>query len=223
MMVASAVVGAVGLAGVSVAGRNPGGVVESVALFAILLGVAVAVVAVLSAYRDFAAAAVARVTAAAHPVLARFAPNYDGPLSAADARAAIDEFFAALGDLAADRTRFVSVLLTAHATWVCWVLPLYASLLAVDVVVSPAVAMVAVTVSGFARAVPLPAGIGPVDAALGGLLVALTPHSLTELGSALVLNRGGLLLVQASVGGLALWSLDRRVVASTAGVADSED
>ncbi|WP_336034575.1 lysylphosphatidylglycerol synthase domain-containing protein [Halobacterium yunchengense] len=223
VMAASAVVGALGLAGVSVAGRDPAGVVESVALFVVALGAAVAAVAALSAYRGPVAAAVSRVTEAAHPVLARVAPNYDGPVSAADARDGIDEFFAALGALAADRGRFASVLLAAHATWACWVVALYASLLAVGVVVSPAVAMVAVTVSGFARAVPVPAGLGPVDAALGGLLVALTPHPLVGLGSALVLNRGGMLLVQASVGGLALWTLDRRVVASTAGAPDAEN
>jgi len=65
-----------------------------------------------------------------------------------------------------------------------------------------------VTVSGFARALPLPAGIGPVDAAMGGLLVALTPHSVGQLASAIVLNRAGTLLVQVTIGGAALWTLD---------------
>ncbi|MFB6270486.1 MAG: lysylphosphatidylglycerol synthase domain-containing protein [Halobacterium sp.] len=208
MMVASAVVGGLGLVGVSVAGHNPAGVVDAVAAFAVLLGAAVAVVAALSAYRDWVARAVARVTTLAHPVLARTVPNYEGPVEFGDARTGLDEFFGALGALAEDRTRFAGVVLAAHATWVCWTVPLFASLLAVGVVVSPAVAMVAVTVSGFARAVPLPAGIGPVDAALGGLLVALTPHSIGELASALVLNRASMLSVQATVGGSALWTLD---------------
>lgn len=212
MMVASAVVGGLGLVGVTVAGRNPGSVVDAVAAFGVLLGVAVAVVAVLSAYRDWVARSVARVTTFAHPVLARVVPNYGGPVEAADARRGLDEFFATLGALADDPARFGAIVLAAHATWVCWIVPLYASLLAVDVVVSPAVAMVAITVSGFARAVPLPAGIGPVDAALGGLLVALTPYSIGALASALVLNRAGTLLVQVTFGGTALWTLDAAAV-----------
>jgi uncharacterized membrane protein YbhN (UPF0104 family) len=212
MMAASAVVGGLGLVGVTAAGRSPGGVADAVAAFAVLLGVATAAVAVLSAYRDWVARSVARVTALAHPLLARVVPNYDGPVDAAGARRGLDEFFGALRALADDPGRFAAVAVAAHATWVCWVVPLYASLLAVDVAVSPAVAMVAITVSGFARAVPLPAGIGPVDAALGGLLVALTPYSLGALASALVLNRAGTLLVQVTAGGVALWTLDAAAV-----------
>lgn len=217
MMLASAVVGGLGLAGIAVAGQRPGGAVEAVAAFSVLLGAAVAVMTVLSAYRDWVAGAVVSVAAAVNPIAARIVPNYEGPVDAADARSGLDEFFAALGALAEDLPRFAGVLLAAHATWVCWIIPLYASLLAVGVVVSPAVAMVAVTVSGFARAVPLPASIGPVDAAIGGLLVALTPHSLGELASAIVLNRAGTLLVQVAVGGGALWTLD---AAATGRVSD---
>lgn len=208
MMVASAVVGGLGLAAIAVAGQNPAGVVEVIAGFSVLLGAAVAVMTVLSAYRDWVAGAVASISTATHPVVVRIVPNYGGPVDVASARSGLDEFFSTLGALAEDLPRFAGVLLAAHATWVCWIIPLYASLLAVGIVVSPAIAMVAVTVSGFARAVPLPAGIGPVDAALGGLLVALTPHSLGELASAIVLNRAGTLLVQVTVGGGALWTLD---------------
>lgn len=217
MMVASAVVGGLGIAGVAAAGQDPSGIVQTVGAFAVLLALAAAAVAVLGAFRGRVAVAIANVTAVTHPVLVRVVPGYDTPVTAASVRRGLDEFFATLGALAADRRRFAAVLAAALGTWVCWLIPLYASLLAVGLVVSPAVVMVSVTVSGFARAVPLPAGIGPVDAALGGLLVALTPHSVGELASALVLNRAGTLLVQVTVGGVSLWTLDAAAAGDVTG------
>ncbi len=218
MMVASAVVGGVGVLGVVVvADQDPAGTVELFAAFAVLLAVVAAAGVALVAYREAVAAAVTRLALAFEPVLARVVPRHDARLDAERVRRGLDAFFATLSRLAADRSRFVTVVAAAHAAWLCWMIPLFVSLLAVDVVVSPAVVMVAVTVSGFARAVPLPAGIGPVDVALGGVLVTLTPHSLGELASALVLYRSGMLLVQVMAGGLSLWTLD---VAATGELAD---
>ncbi|GAA0270351.1 lysylphosphatidylglycerol synthase domain-containing protein [Halobacterium noricense] len=217
MMVASAVVGGVGVLGVVAAGQDPAGTVGLfVAFGAVLAAIATAGV-VLEAYREAVAAVVTRLALAFEPVLARVVPGHDVRLDAGRVRRGLDEFFATLSRLAADRSRFVTVLAAAHAAWLCWMIPLFVSLLAVGVVVSPAVVMVAVTVSGFARAVPLPAGIGPVDVALGGVLVALTPHSLGELASALVLYRSSMVLVQVMAGGLSLWTLD---VAATGKLAD---
>lgn len=217
MMVASAVVGGVGVLGVVAAGQDPAGTVELFAAFASLLAVVAAAGVVLEAYREAVAAVVTRLALAVEPVLARVLPDHDAGVDAERVRGGLDEFFATLSRLAADRSRFVTVVAAAHAAWLCWMIPLFVSLLAVGVVVSPAVVMVAVTVSGFARAVPLPAGIGPVDLALGGVLVALTPHPLGELASALVLYRSGMLLVQVMAGGLSLWTLD---VAATGELAD---
>ncbi|MCG1002339.1 MULTISPECIES: lysylphosphatidylglycerol synthase domain-containing protein [Halobacterium] len=217
MMVASAVVGGVGVLAVAASGRDPSGTVGLFAGFAGLLGVVVVAGVVLDASRARVAAGISRISVTLEPVLVRVLPGDDGRLDAERVHRGLDEFFATLRRLAADRRRFVTVVAAAHAAWLGWMLPLFVSLLAVGVVVSPAVVMVAVTVSGFARAVPLPAGIGPVDVALGGVLVALTPHSLGELASALVLYRSSMLLVQAMAGGLALWTLD---VAATGGFAD---
>lgn len=212
MMLTSTAVCILGVAGITVAGRNPFTVVPTAAGFVVLLGGAVFVAAGLSRSRDRVAGGLVRVLVFTHPVLVRIVPAYSRPISAADVRRSLDEFFAALRAVADDRSRSVTVALAAVVTRLCWVVPVYASLLAVGVVVSPAVAVVAVIVAGFARAIPLPAGTGPVDAALGGLLVALTPHSLGELTSALVLNRGGTLFVQVAVGGSALWTLDSSMV-----------
>jgi uncharacterized protein (TIRG00374 family) len=215
MMVASAVIGGLGIAGLVAAGGDPTGIVRTLSAFAVLLAFAVVVIGLVSSFRDRVARIVAGFAVVAHPALTRVSPSYDEPVTTPVVRRGLDEFFGAIGALADDRSRFAAVVLAAHATWVGWLLPLYASLLAVGLVVSPAVVMVAVTVSGFARALPLPAGIGPVDAAMGGLLVALTPHSVGQLASALVLNRAGTLLVQVTIGGAALWTLD---VAATGGV-----
>ncbi|MGB9963766.1 lysylphosphatidylglycerol synthase domain-containing protein [Halobacterium hubeiense] len=217
MMVASAVVGGVGVLGVAAAGRDPGGLFELFAAFAVLLGAVAAVGVVVEAYRTPVAVLVARVASAVDPALSRVAPGYDAPFDPERVREGLDEFFAALRRLAADRRRFAVVLAAAHAAWLCWTVPLVVSFLALDVAVSAPAVLVAVTVSGFARAVPLPAGVGPVDVALGGVLAALTPHSLGELASALVLYRSSMVLVQVMAGGLSLWTLD---VAATDGFAD---
>lgn len=217
MMLASAVVGLFGVLGVLAQGRATAGLVELFAGFCVALALVAAVGVVLARSRDRVAVALARVGRALDPLLTRVVPGYDDPIEAEDIRSGLDEFFGALGDLAADRARFVSVLAAAHLAWVGWMVPLYVSLRAVEIGVSPAVVAVAVTVSGFARAVPLPAGVGPVDAALGGVLVALTPHSLGELTSALLLYRSGMLLVQVMAGGLSLWTLD---VAATGSITD---
>lgn len=217
MMVASAVVGGIGIAGVVAAGRDSTGIVRTLSVFAALLALTVLVFALVSSFRDDVAGLVAGFASVTEPVLSRVVPGHDEPVTAAEVRSGLDEFFGSIGALADDRSRFWAVVLAAHATSVGWLLPLYASLLAVGLVVSPAVVMVAVTISGFARALPVPAGMGPVDAALGGLLVALTPHSVGQLASALVLNRASRLLVQVIIGGTALWTLD---IAATGDVPD---
>lgn len=217
MMVASAVVGGVGVLAVAAVGQDPSGTVGLFVAFGAVLAAIAAAGVLLDAYRAGVAAAVTRIADALEPVLTRVVPGYDARLDAERVRRGLDEFFATLRRLAADRSRFATMVAAAHAAWLCWMIPLFVSLLAVGVVVSPAVVMVAVTVSGFARAVPLPAGVGPVDVALGGVLVAFTPHSLGELASALVLYRSSMLLVQVMAGGLSLWTLD---VAATGGFAD---
>jgi len=217
MMAASAVVGGVGALAVAAAGGDPSETVGLFVAFGAVLAVIAAAGVLLDAYRGSVAAAITRIAGALEPVLTRVATGYDGDIGEARVRRGLDEFFETLRRLAADRRRFEVMVAAAHVAWLCWMVPLFVSLLAVGVAVSPAVVMVAVTVSGFARAVPLPAGIGPVDVALGGVLVALTPHSVGELASALVLYRSSMLLVQVMAGGLALWTLD---VAATGALAD---
>ncbi len=217
MMLASAVVGIFGVLGVLAQGRGTAGLIELFAGFCVVLALVAVFGVVVERSRDHVAVVLARLGRTLDPLLVRVVPGYDEPIETADIRAGLDEFFGALAALAADRSRFVSVLAAAHLAWIGWMIPLYVSLRAVGVAVSPAVVAVAVTVSGFARAIPLPAGIGPVDAALGGVLVALTPHSLGELASALVLYRSGMLLVQVMAGGLSLWTLD---VAATGRLTD---
>jgi uncharacterized protein (TIRG00374 family) len=208
LMVASAVVGSVGLAGVVAAGGSATRGAELLAGVAALLA-AVAVIGVaLSRFRGRVARGVAR---AATLVRSHLPTGTDGaapPVRAEAVRRGLDRFFATLRTLATERERATVVFVAALSVWLGWALPLYVSLLAVGVSVSPAVVLVALPVSGFARAVPLPAGVGPVDAAIGGVLAAFTPYGVGALASALVLYRASMLLVQVSVGAVALWTLD---------------
>lgn len=208
LMAASAAVGGTGFVGIAVAGRGTADAAELVAGFAVFLAAAAVSIAALSRFRGHAAVVAARASVAIDPLLSRVAPGYDGPVDSVDIRRGLDGFFGALGGLAADRPRFGAVVVAACAAWLCWTFALYVSLLAVGVAVSPAVVLIAVPVSGFARAVPVPAGIGPVDAALGGVIAAFTGYGVGVLASAIVLYRAGMLSVQATISGVALWSLD---------------
>jgi len=209
VMVASAVVGGAGVAGLAAAhGSTTAVAVDLVIGFTTLLAASVVLVAALSRFRDRIAAGVARLSSALDPHLSGTVPGYDGPVASGDARRGIDDFFGALRSLASDRARFGLVLLVACGVWLCWALPLYVSLYAVGAAVSPLAVLVAVPVSGFGRAVPIPAGIGPVDAVLGSVLLSVTAQGVGDVASALVLYRAAMLLAQATVGGGALWSLE---------------
>lgn len=206
MALASAIVGGAGLLVIASDGSASRLAVDALAL--LFLGICVLLLAGLGIhrYRGRVTARIVRIARTGEPILDRL--GVEAPkLDRSTIRAGIDGFFEVIQDLLATPARTVTVLLTAHLVWLSFILPIFASLQAIGTPVRPAVAMVAVTGSGLARAIPVPTGVGPVDAALGGLIVVLTGYSLGDIAPALVLNRAGILLTQVSVGSLALWSL----------------
>jgi uncharacterized protein (TIRG00374 family) len=86
----------------------------------------------------------------------------------------IDRFTEALHAIAADRRSLAIAGAAGCAGWILSVFPLYFSLWAVGEPVAFPVVMVVVPMSAVAGAVPLPAGIGSTEAALSGLLVAVS-------------------------------------------------
>jgi len=207
-MVASAVVASVGLLGVVAAGRNAGSAPLVLAAFGGLLVLAVGLGSLAVQRRDLVVDVVLWAASIGRRTLGRFAPRLDTSLTRERVRATLDVFVGNVGGLLEDRRRFALALLAAHATWLLGVIPLYLCLQAVGLSVVPSVVLVAIPLAGFALAVPVPGGIGPMDAALGGIVAVLTGHSLGALASALVLFRVATYGTQILVGGLALWRLD---------------
>jgi uncharacterized membrane protein YbhN (UPF0104 family) len=210
-MVASAVVASVGLLGVVAAGRDAGHAPLVLGAFGGLLALAAVSGGLALRRRDLVVDGVLWAARVGRQTLGRLAPRLDASLSRERVRATLDAFLENVGRLLADRRRFAVALVAAHVAWLFGVVPLYLCLAAVGLPVSPPVVLVAVPLAGFALAVPVPGGIGPMDAALGGILAVLTGHSLGALASALVLFRVATFGTEVVVGGLAMWRLRTEV------------
>lgn len=206
-MVASAVVASVGLLGVVAAGRDAGSAPLVIVAFGGLLALVVASGSLAVQRRDLVVDLVVWAASVGRRTLGRLAPRLDTSLSRERVRSTLDVFLGNVGALLEDRRRLAVAVVAAHVTWLLGVIPLYLCLQAVGLAVSPSVVLVAIPLAGFALAVPVPGGIGPMDAALGGIVAVLTGHSLGALASALVLFRVATYGTQVLVGGLALWRL----------------
>lgn len=206
-MLASAVVASAGLLGVVAAGRDAGAAPLVLAAFAAFLLLAVVAGGLAVQRRDLVVDLVLWAAAVGRRTLGRLAPRLDASLTRERVRATLDVFLGDIGGLLEDQRRLGLALVAAHATWLLAVVPLYLCLQAVGLAVRPSVVLVAIPLAGFALAVPVPGGIGPMDAALGGIVAVFTGHSLDALASALVLFRVATYGTQVVVGGLALWRL----------------
>ena len=206
-MVASAVVASVGVLGVVAAGRDAGDAPLVLAAFGGLLAIAVVSGSLAVQRRDIVVGLVVWAASVGRRTLGRLAPRLDTSLSRERVRTTLDVFLGNVGALLEDRRRLGLAVLAAHVTWLLGVVPLYLCLHAVGLPVRPAVVLVAMPLAGFALAIPIPGGIGPMDAALGGIVAVLTGYSLGALASALVLFRVATYGTQVLVGGLALWRL----------------
>lgn len=207
-MVASATVATAGVLGVVAGGGDAGATPVVLAAFTGLLVLTLASGGVVAHRRDRVVDLVLWGSGAVRRVLGGFAPRLDASLSRERVRDTLDAFLGSVGGLARDPRRLAVALAAAHATWLLGALPLYLCLHAVGLPVSPFVVLLAMPLAGFALAVPVPGGLGPMDAALGGLVAVLTGYSLGGLASALVLFRVATYGTQVVVGGAALWSLD---------------
>lgn len=94
-----------------------------------------------------------------------------------------------LDEVRDDRTTLVLAVVIAHVGWLCYAVPLYCSLQAVDAGVAFPVALFVVPVAGLASIVATPGGLGPVDTATAGALVLLTSIDPAVAGAATFLFR----------------------------------
>ena len=126
-----------------------------------------------------------------------------GRLTRTGLRERVDRFRATMALVGADAETVASGYLYAQVAWIATILPMQWSLLALGVDPPVAVAMVVVPLGGTAAIVPLPGGLGSIDLALGGLLVALADLPLAVVAAVVLLYRLCSFWFPVVVGGLA--------------------
>ncbi|QSW99601.1 lysylphosphatidylglycerol synthase transmembrane domain-containing protein [Haloterrigena alkaliphila] len=117
---------------------------------------------------------------------------------------------AAFGRIADEPRLLASVLGYSYLGWVLYVLPLYFAGRAFGVAIDPLVLFIAVSASMLAGYVPSPGGLGGVEAALTGLLVALVAVSSAEAYAITLTYRVATYWLVIAGGGLAALAVLRR-------------
>jgi len=140
---------------------------------------------------------------AGEAVVARVLPDLPRPRPST-IRDRVGGFVEGLERIAEDRRRLARGLGTATVGWALQAEVLWASLQAIGVSTSAAVTVAAVTLVTVTDLVPLPGGIGSVDAALVLLLVALTPATAPEAAAAALVFRAATLVLPVLLGAASL-------------------
>jgi uncharacterized protein (TIRG00374 family) len=121
-------------------------------------------------------------------------------------QAGIERFFAHLGALAGRPSWVAEVLVFAYVGWVFFALPLWLAGQAVGVSLSPQLVAFVVPASAMASLVPTPGGLGGVEAAVTGVLVALAGVTTPTAAAIALLYRVASFWFVLPVGGsAALW------------------
>ena len=128
-------------------------------------------------------------------------------IDAADLELRVEEFYDHIDTIAAEPDVLVRTLVYAYAGWLFFALPLYLAGLTVGFRIDPLLVLFIVPASSLAGVVPTPGGLGGVEFALVGLLVALTTMS-PELAAAVALvYRVASYWLTVAVGGVAALSV----------------
>lgn len=88
-----------------------------------------------------------------------------------------------------DRRAVLSAFALSQLGWVFFALPMYTGALALDVDLPLELALFIVPAAGLAAMIPIPGGLGGVEAMLVGLIVSLTAVHLTPAGAVVILFR----------------------------------
>ncbi|ESP89650.1 lysylphosphatidylglycerol synthase transmembrane domain-containing protein [Candidatus Halobonum tyrrellensis] len=125
-------------------------------------------------------------------------------------RERVDELYVHLNTIADTGHAVAHTLAYAYVGWVFFAVPLYLAALTVGVEIDPLLVLFIVPASTLASFVPTPGGLGGVEAAITGLLVALAGLSLGTAASIALLYRvASYWYVVAVGGGAALVQLRR--------------
>ncbi|WP_435345146.1 lysylphosphatidylglycerol synthase transmembrane domain-containing protein [Haloarchaeobius sp. HRN-SO-5] len=216
-VVASGVVAVVGLFVVMATQPVPAWllrlVLGLVSVGVVLLGV----VTVLAIWPSVLRQTVLRLAGALHPSVTRLSSRAGAALEPSKVRTYLDRFIET-GELVAEAPRSVALsFLGSILGWLLMAAALTLSLEAVRLPASYALAMFAVPVSGVATVVPLPGGLGGVEATLSTLVSLATGNGVASVGAGIVLYRLSTFWFRLLVGSVAaVATLGRHGVGSRA-------
>ena len=103
--------------------------------------------------------------------------------------ASLDRYFETVDSVRADSRSVLLAAGLALVGWTAFAVPLYTSARAVGHPISFGLVLFVVSVGGVATLVPLPGGLGGVEFAIGGLLVATTGIDLAAVGAIVLVYR----------------------------------
>ncbi|MFB6131440.1 MAG: YbhN family protein [Salinigranum sp.] len=146
-----------------------------------------------------------RLAGAGRATVGRVSDRVRGALDPETIDRRLERFFEALGRLDDDPRHLLPAFGAAVVGWLCHVLALYVTFLALGVAVPPLALFFVVPVGGVARGISiLPGGLGSVESSMIGLLVLLTPVGLGTAGVAVMLFRLSTYWFRLGVGALCL-------------------
>lgn len=102
----------------------------------------------------------------------------------------IENFFLSIERIANDRRRISIALTFSMLGWLAQIIVLWLSFVSLGYRIPFGVALIVVPLGAIASIVPLPGGLGAIDAALIGLLTSMTTVNLAAVTAAVVLFRG---------------------------------
>jgi uncharacterized protein (TIRG00374 family) len=116
----------------------------------------------------------------------------------------VEEFYRRIDQMAVDRNAIAATVGYAFAGWVFFTLPLYFAALTLEVSLSPLLVIFIVPASTVAGFVPTPGGLGGVEAAITGLVVALTGLSPGTAAALALIYRAASYVYVLVLGGLSM-------------------
>ncbi|WP_254542923.1 flippase-like domain-containing protein [Halomarina pelagica] len=119
----------------------------------------------------------------------RVSPRTYDALDPERVESAVERYYDTLGAVAGDRRAVALAVLVSAVGWVCYSLPLTVGASALGHAVPLSLALFLVPASGLANAVPLPGGLGGVEVALAGALVALAGLAAPEAAAVVLAYR----------------------------------
>lgn len=122
----------------------------------------------------------------------------------------LDEFYGHVDHIAASRGQLARTLVYAYVGWLFFAAPLYFAAQTLGHSISPLLVLFIVPASSLAGIVPTPGGVGGVEFALVGLLVALTNFSPELAASIALVYRVTSYWFGLAVGGLAAFRVIHR-------------